>query len=421
MRRARQEVRECYDAAPGDVIDVTVSSDGTWQRRGFSSLFGITFVIEHETKKILDYEVLSKFCAACKKWEKCDQESEEFKKWKEEHQSVCEANFTGSAGAMEPKGVSAMFSRSLDFNTRYKYLISDGDAKTHALLLEEKPYGTEHVIEKVDCVGHVQKRMGTALRELKKQYKGQKLSDGKTIGGAGRLTESVINSLQNYYGEAIRRHTGDLPGMMKAVQVSLLHYNSTDEHPRHHLYPVGESSWCKWQKAKARGTVYTHKKTPLPAPIVKLLQPIYNRLGSAVLLERCLGGYTQNPNESLHSTVWKLCPKELFLGRMAVDTACAIAVCRFNDGATSLYDISKRLELEPSPTCKVLLQQKDLQRIERADYKSSEHYKTLRKTARAKRKGFEDKNLEEEGTMYSSGAFDIPDLQPGPSKRQKSD
>ena len=29
MRRARKEVRECYDAAPDDVIDVTVSSDGT--------------------------------------------------------------------------------------------------------------------------------------------------------------------------------------------------------------------------------------------------------------------------------------------------------------------------------------------------------------------------------------------------------
>ena len=45
-------------------------------------------------------------------------------------------------------------------------------------------------MEKVDCVGHVQKRMGTALRELKKQYKGQNLLGSKTIGGAGRLTES---------------------------------------------------------------------------------------------------------------------------------------------------------------------------------------------------------------------------------------
>ena len=30
---------------------------------------------------------------------------------------------------------------------------------------------------------------------------------------------------------------------------------------------------------------YTHKKPPLPAPIVKLLQPIYKRLGSSTLYE----------------------------------------------------------------------------------------------------------------------------------------
>ena len=76
--RARQEVCEYYGAAPDDIVDVTVSSDGT-------SLFGAVFILEHETKNVLDYEVLSKFCAACK--------------WQEEHKtvSVCETNFTGSA------------------------------------------------------------------------------------------------------------------------------------------------------------------------------------------------------------------------------------------------------------------------------------------------------------------------------------
>ena len=69
--------------------------------------------------------------------------------------------------------------------------------------------------------------------------------------------------------------------------------------------------------------------------------------------------------------------------------------------------------------CKVQLQQKDLQRVEKADYKASGHNKHLRKAGRAKRKGYEDKNQEEEGAMYSSGAFDIPESQAGPSKRQK--
>ena len=203
-------------------------------------------------------------------------------------------NCSGSAGAMEPFGTLALFQRSVDHNLRYKYLISDGDSKTFSLLCREKVYGGEpdDQVAKLDCVGHVQKRLGTALRSLKTQYKGQKLSDGKTIGGAGRLTDSMINSLQNYYGKAIRNNTGNLELMVRAVQATLLHSNSSDETPRHHLCPTGEGSWCKWQRAQSLGIEYTHRKPLIPEAIVYLLKPIYARLGSPALLEKCLEGYT---------------------------------------------------------------------------------------------------------------------------------
>ena len=71
-------------------------------------------------------------------------------------------HFTGSAGAMEPYGSLALFQRSLGYSLRYKYLISDGDSKTFALLSHEQVYGNDQV-DKLDCVGHVQKRLGTAL------------------------------------------------------------------------------------------------------------------------------------------------------------------------------------------------------------------------------------------------------------------
>lgn len=44
-------------------------------------------------------------------------------------------------------------------------------------------------IEKFECVGDIQKRVGTRLRRLKKDLKGVKLSDDKPIGGKGRLTD----------------------------------------------------------------------------------------------------------------------------------------------------------------------------------------------------------------------------------------
>ena len=69
---------------------------------------------------------------------------------------------------MEPEEIIVMYSHSLDYKLRYKQLICDGDCKTHSLLLEKEPYGSgkNNEVEKVDCVGHVQKRMRTALRNL---------------------------------------------------------------------------------------------------------------------------------------------------------------------------------------------------------------------------------------------------------------
>ena len=321
---------------------------------------------------------------------------------------------------MEPYGTLKMFQQSLDYNVRFKSLISDGDSKTYALLLKEKPYGSraEDQVVKMDCVGHVQKRMGTALRNLKTQHKGRKLSDGKTIGGAGRLTDALINSLQNYYGDAIRRNKGDLDSMVRGVQATLLHSNSTDDRPRHHLCPTGKDSWCKWQVAKANGEEFHHHKNPIPEAILHLLKPIYSHLGSFSLLEKCLHGYKQNANESLHSVVWKFFPKELFLGKVSVDTACAMAVCSFNDGATSLSTIASRRGLEPSPFCDHHLKRKDAQRIRGSKYKSSRRAKELRRASRRKRKGLDDKRQEKEGPMYMPGAFDCGE--PGPSKRPRS-
>ena len=418
LQRAREEVCQLYDASnEDDVADIVVSCDGTWQKRGLSSLFGAVFIIAHETGKVIDYIVKSKHCAGCQYWEKRDHSSDAFKSWKETHE--CDVNHSGSASAMEPQGALEMFHSSLQYKIRFKSLIADGDCKTYSLLREKQPYGSDHPVEKMDCVGHVQKRMETALRNLKVQHRGQKLSDGKTIGGAGRLTDRLINTLQNYYGDAIRRNKGDLEQMMKAVQASLLHLNSSNEHPRHHLCLEGENSWCKWQVARALGKVYDHKD-PIPEAIVALLKPIYARLGSRSLLEKCIQGYTQNANEALHQLVWKFCPKELFLGKVGIDIACALAVCSFNDGASSLATVATRLELDPSPLSQHFLKKKDLKRIKDSKYKTSEKGKKQRRAARRKRKGFEDKHKEKEGIMYASGAFDLDDGDaPGPSKRAR--
>ena len=105
------------------------------------------------------------------------------------------------------------------------------------------------------------------------------------------------------------------------------------------------------------------------------LKHIYARLGSRELLEKCVCGYTQNANESLHSTVWKFYPKELFLGKSNVEIACALAVCNFNDGASSLVSVTESLNLKSTSLCTHFLNSKDVKRVQKSKYKNTETLK----------------------------------------------
>ena len=46
----------------------------------------------------------------------------------------------------------------------------------------KKKYGNDYLVFKEDCVGRIQKRIGTNLRKYKRDMKG-KLSDDVTVGG----------------------------------------------------------------------------------------------------------------------------------------------------------------------------------------------------------------------------------------------
>ena len=71
------------------------------------------------------------------------------------------------------------------------------DSKLFQDVKASDPYQGVDIV-KGECVGHVRKRVGTRLRILKECYRGKVLSDNKKLFGKGRLTEKVINTLQNY-------------------------------------------------------------------------------------------------------------------------------------------------------------------------------------------------------------------------------
>ncbi|GFV93361.1 uncharacterized protein TNCV_3685841 [Trichonephila clavipes] len=230
---AAKGIRQLKKSIHG-TVNCGVSVDGTWQRRGFSSLNGCVSAISVDTGKIIDFKTLSQFCRKCNS--------------KTEQQNVklqCN-HHKGSSSSMEPVGAYRIFERSEDHRMlRYTDYYGDGDSKAFDAVKDI--YGKDSVT-KLECIGHIKKRVGTRLRKLKSRNKG--------LGEKGKLTDGLINKLQNYYGIAIRSNIGNLDKMQSAVIAAYFHCCSSKHQPEHGQCPVGDESWCKFQRAKASNIVY---------------------------------------------------------------------------------------------------------------------------------------------------------------------
>ena len=67
---------------------------------------------------------------------------------------------------METTGATVLFERSVELGFRYTTMVADGDSKAYDTVKETQPYGPDYPIVKEECINHVSKRLGTALRNL---------------------------------------------------------------------------------------------------------------------------------------------------------------------------------------------------------------------------------------------------------------
>lgn len=175
-------------------------------------------------------------------------------------------------------------------------MLSDGDSVAYNAVSETAPYGPQRTFIKLECVSHVHKRFGTALRKAPKK--------GRLGGcGHGKLTADKCIRLQNYFRGAILGNLDNENNMREAVWATLLHCMSTDEESLHiSSCPDGETSWCFFKRAAARGEQpgphAQHCGTQLSKNVANELLPLYRRFSSTTLLKRVLHGKTQNANES---------------------------------------------------------------------------------------------------------------------------
>ncbi|GFX49304.1 CCHC-type domain-containing protein [Trichonephila clavipes] len=231
-----------------------ISIDGTWQRRGYSSLNGCVSAISVDTGKILDIEVMTQYCHIYAKGNS------------QSSKHVC-SNYKGSAGNMEVVGAYRIFERSNVRNVQYNEYYGDGDSKGYESV--KNFYGI-NTVTKLECIGHVQKRVGERLRQLKKTTKG--------LGGKIKLTDKLIDRIQNYYGIAIRNNVGNLQKMMSSVIAAFFHCVSGKNNSLHGQCPEGSESWCRYQRAKAAGSPLKEIEQGLPNKIINQIKPTYLKL-----------------------------------------------------------------------------------------------------------------------------------------------
>lgn len=164
-----------------EVKKIRVSCDGSWSKRGFTSMYAFVSVIEMTTGWVIDFVMLSKWCKVCAMSRK------------EARPPVheCTKNFDGSSQAMEMEGWKQLWDRSIEkCKFMYGEVVSDDDSKGILAVQNLKKYN----VTKFECTNHVAKRIGTALRKARILMK---LGGRKT----GSLTEEKIQDCHTTSGK----------------------------------------------------------------------------------------------------------------------------------------------------------------------------------------------------------------------------
>ena len=395
MEDAVKEIRQKSGADCSATVDTAVSQDGTWQRRGYASLNGCVVTILMDTGKVIDAETMSRYCKGCSSQEKLRlTDPVAYDEWKVKHK--CNFNYRGSAGGMEVESAKRIFSRSIQkYNVRYTELYGDGDSKSHEAVADTY---NDIKVKKLQCVGHVQKRVGARLLSLKKRVKG--------LGGRGKLTQAIIDRLQNYYGIAIRQNVGELKKMQDATRATLFHVASSEQNNYHTAYcPEGKDSWCLYQQDQANKT-HHHKPGPgLPMSVITHVKPIFADLSSEKLLKDCLHGKTQNHNESFNGTIWERLPKSKFVTLPQLKFGVNDAIANFNIGRKASVLVYKKLNMVPGQYMLNNCKKRNRKRLSHSVYKDKETSKIRRKIIRGNKKKKHDRDKETEGTLYKAGSF----------------
>ncbi|KAH7984677.1 hypothetical protein HPB52_023506 [Rhipicephalus sanguineus] len=162
---------------PGTSTDDTVGPSSTSETlRVDAAYYSTAEQAQRVERSAQTKTVLSGKSATQRKFDLLGPQNEGYTDWLATHE--CQRNIECNSGRMEVEAALTMFQRSwAKHGLRYTTVLSDGDSRTFHALSEAEVYGFIQ-IDKKDCINHVHKRMGAALRNLVDKKKAQ----GKQMG-----------------------------------------------------------------------------------------------------------------------------------------------------------------------------------------------------------------------------------------------
>jgi hypothetical protein len=139
----------------------------------------------------------------------------------------------------------------------------------------------------------------------------------------------------------------------------------------------------------------------LPVAVMDAIKPVFEELSKHDLLERCVGGYTQNANECLNSMICRIAPKGVFVGRETIEMAVCDAVLVFNEGQKSRLKVLQALAVTPGKYCLKWVNSENRRRTKEAETATL----LTSKEARMARSKAAMAAQEEENPAYQAGAY----------------
>ncbi len=143
-------------------------------------------------------------------------------------------------------------------------------------------------------------------------------------------------------------------------------------------------------------------KTQLSEDVVSKIMPVYQRLASDEILSRCISAKTQNANESLHSCIWRKCPKDVFVSKKRIELAVTAAVSEQNIGYVQTLKLNNKDCLENSL---IIAEKRDNESVSQRKRKNSEQYKKKKNNQKYKKLVDNKRKEKREGSTYGAGKF----------------